>query len=214
MLVICGTVVPIKVFYHAPILLVNQVGFLPQGDKTFLVKSDFLLGAPVFEIDDEHGDVILTNVPLEYLGQLWGAYYYRGDFSNVTTPGIYSLRVTGGFFSLNAGSITIYPKAFDFALVRGYDFFYYPRSNCQTQELVPGYPGHLLDHMDDGMVVEGVRRDLWGGWFSVGDYNKHINWGDHIEGVFYTTLAAYERCPTLFNGIDLYSTNGSLTPDQ
>ena len=37
--------------------------------------------------------------------------------------------------------------------------------------------GHLLDHMDDGIVINGTWQNVYGGWFSAGDYAKHIYWG-------------------------------------
>ncbi len=208
-----GSLIAFKIEYQPPMLLQNQVGYYPSDAKSFLVKSSTELGTGTFDVIDENGLTVLSKQPLTYIGNIWDYYYYEGNFSQLVQIGNFTINAHIGFYNLVSSPIEISPDVYDLALERGYDFFYYQRSNCQTQELVPGYPGNLLDHMDDGIVINGTWQNVYGGWFSAGDYAKHIYWGDHIEGVNFSCLDAYERDPTFFNGIDLYQTNGSLGAD-
>lgn len=205
--------ISIKLSFHIPQILLNQIGYEPLSPKEFFIQSDYLVSTGYFDILDGNGTEVLSQQPVKYEGKLWEKFYYSGNFSQLITEGNYTLLVVFGPFHLPVVDFNINHAVYNLALQRGYEFFYYQRSNCETQELVAGFPGHALDHMDDGIMIDGEWRDLYGGWFSAGDYAKHTYWGDHIFGAIYAMLSAYERSPEIYNSIDSYSTNGSLIRD-
>jgi hypothetical protein len=210
--IIMGAIISVKIFYRSPEILINQVGFYPEAEKTFLVKSQSLLYHQTYAIYDGTTEME-GNLPFEYLGRIWGYHYYRGNFTHFTSEGNFTIRFPYGISQITSFKFSIGTHIFDLAIQRAYEFFYYQRSNTETKELVPGYPGHKLDHMDDGVIINGEWRDLYGGWFSAGDYNKHTLWGMHIFGTIHSMLYAYQQRPEFYNRIDLYSTDGSLVPD-
>jgi hypothetical protein len=206
----------IKFLYEPPQILVNQIGYLPDSPKIVQIKTQSLLYAAKLQAIAENGSsqiMIPDTFPLIYRGQLWGAHYYEGNISSLTQERQYRLRLETGWGQFQSVPFVIGKHVYDHALERGYQFFYYQRSNCEVGELIPGYAGHALDHMDDGIFVDGIWRDLYGGWFSAGDYNKHNQWGGHIFGVIFSSLYAYEHRPELFNAQDRYNTAGQLIPD-
>ncbi|HME55811.1 MAG TPA: glycoside hydrolase family 9 protein [Candidatus Lokiarchaeia archaeon] len=212
-LILIGTVVSVKAVYFPPTIVMNQVGFLPDNPKTFFVKSQMMVSQVYYQILDANGKIISDDQGMTYLGQLWGFQYYQGDFSKLTTPGIYSIRAFVDDNVITSPRFEIAWNAYDLSLERAYEFFYYQRSGCVVNELIPGYPGHGMDHADDYAMIDGTRLGLTGGWFSAGDYSKANYFGTEIFGGIYSMLFAYQQRPDLYTRIDVYSTNGNLTPD-
>ncbi|MHA1847903.1 MAG: glycoside hydrolase family 9 protein, partial [Promethearchaeota archaeon] len=65
-------------------------------------------------------------------------------------------------------------NVFDDARILTYEFFYYQRDGCEViDNVVPGYIGHAASHLDDASYENGTYRDVHGGWFDAGDYNKY-----------------------------------------
>ncbi|NMC03752.1 MAG: hypothetical protein GYA24_01005 [Candidatus Lokiarchaeota archaeon] len=214
---IAGAVIAIKANLDEPALLVNQAGYLPSQDKSFLVKTRYFHQAGVFDVvaaSSDDGTIILSR-PLEYVGQFWGAHYYKGNASGMSTPGTY--RVVARFMdngvvtaSTAPGLFKVGTGVYDLAAIRGYEFFYYQRCGTRVHELVKGYVGHQACHLDDGIVYKGSWLNLTGAWHSAGDYAKHIYWGMHCEAVIYACLLAYELSPVIYHDIDRINGNGDL----
>jgi Glycosyl hydrolase family 9/Cellulase N-terminal ig-like domain len=209
-IILMGSIVTYKILYEDPVILLNQEGFTPNGAKTLLIKSDYIYHHGTYNIVNKNGTVAKENLELNYLGQLWGSHYYEGDFSDFILPGNYSIHVKIDLIDISSEIFEISNSIYDLSLERAFEFFYYQRSNTVVYELIPGYAGHGLDHMDDGTIIDGEFHDLLGGWSSAGDFHKHTYWGAHIFGVIYGCLYAYEMRPDLYNTIDNYYTDGKL----
>jgi hypothetical protein len=71
-------------------MILNQAGYLPVQDKSFLVKTRYIHQAGTFDVSDaSNGLPVLTGMPLEYVGTSWGSHYYRGNASSITEDGSY-----------------------------------------------------------------------------------------------------------------------------
>jgi hypothetical protein len=207
-----------KINYQPPQILINQLGYHPNYQKTALIQTQTLETHGSYSIVNSNGDKVYESTSIEYLGRFWGLYYYRLNFTDFNVTGTYKIKAQLGFYRIESYIFKISPQVFNQALEYAYKFFYYQRQNCKTYELEPGYPGHEFSHADDGIVIqngtETVYRQLYGGWFAAGDYGKFILWGNHIEGAIYALLHAYENNIAFYSQKDQYSFNGSLTQNQ
>lgn len=204
-----GLVIVIKAVQEDPLILLNQVGYLPQEEKSFMVQVQKQYSDGRWTLLSPAGDA-LEQGNLVYQGRFWGKHYYGANLS-ITTPGEYILRIYIGW-AFRTAPIHIGYNIYDKAFERGSNFFYYQRSGCVVHELVPGYVGHALDHMDDGYTVDGVRYEATGGWFSDGSYSKYILWGAHNDGGIYSQLWAYDLSPQKYTK-DVYNLTGHLVPN-
>ncbi|MBD3351239.1 MAG: hypothetical protein GF364_07110 [Candidatus Lokiarchaeota archaeon] len=214
-------VIAYKLLMDNPAILINQVGYLPDQQKEFLLKTRYPKYQGTFDLDlIESGDKIIEDRKLTYLGKLWGDYYYSGNFTEINTPGNYSITVTLGNKITNdlisCPVFQISDNLYDKALERAYEFFYYQRCGCEVQQLVPGYVGHEACHLDDGVYLDDGEYyndewvDLTGGWHSAGDFAKHNYWGVHIHGGIYSMCEAYQNVPVKYDQIDMYQKDGKL----
>ncbi|MHA1998525.1 MAG: glycoside hydrolase family 9 protein, partial [Promethearchaeota archaeon] len=168
----------IKVYReNVPKVLVNQVGyFMWDGDKSFLVQHPTQLAGGEFQIiNDNTGNSVLSG-NLTYLGTLWNNHYWEGNFSTYNAPGTYHVKVTftGYHKPVRSYPFQIGESVFDDAMKLGYEFFYYQRSGAKVvDDIVPGYVGHEYCYADDASFDNGTYRDVRGGWFDAGDYNKY-----------------------------------------
>ncbi len=215
--ILVGTVAGIKLYYDPPEILMNQAGFLPDFQKQFLVRSTTLETRGSYAVYDINGTAVLEDQDLLYLGKQWGSHYYLGDFSDFNVPGNYAISVEFGHRQLKHVNFQIDSNVYDLSLERAQQFFYYQRANCEVGELIPGYVGHGLAHMDDGVWLETENGEEWypllGGWYSAGDYSKFVLWGLHIFGSIHAMASTYNRVPHIYENTDLYSLDGSLDPN-
>ena len=180
----------------------NQIGFEPAGAKLAVVPESSGDSFEVLRADT--GASVLRGV----LGApgLWkpsNETVRIADFSALTTPGKYVLKVGGAaasdpfiidtnvYRALNAGSIKAY---------------YYNRASIALPASLAGVYARPLAHPDDKVLVhasaaskerpEGTVLSSPKGWYDAGDYNKYIvNSGIST----YTLLAAYEHYPEYFS---------------
>lgn len=150
----------------------NQLGFLPQGDKRFVLAVlpgdgderafhvETLAGRSVFEgrLDARVHDLTRTA----------GEHVRTGDFSAFAAPGRYRLRVGAAVSHPFAIADDVYaPLVRDAARA-----FWLIRANVAMDDPVTGLR-HAAGHAGDASVmVDGRARDLTGGWYNAGDYGK------------------------------------------
>ena len=183
-------------------------------DKMFLVKTRYRYDSGSFDlINDATGATLLQNQPLTYLGTIWGEHYWRGTLKSYNIPGIYRIVARVGPMHVHSYHFVIGWDIYDIAFERGFQFFYYQRCGVPVHELIPGYVGHQPCHLDDHIIIDGIYRNLTGGWHSAGDYAKHTYWGMHIIGTIYSCLVSYNMTPTFFDAIDHYNVAGDLVPN-
>lgn len=106
------------------------------------------------------------------------------DFSDVRVPGRYVVEDAGG---TSSDPFTIGDDVYDDVLKVALKTFFYQRAGCPKQppfaderwsdtasHLGPGQDPQARRH--DAKTVASTERDLRGGWYDAGDYNKYTNW--------------------------------------
>jgi len=180
---------------------VNQVGFVPGAAKWAVVER--AAGTAFSVVDSLSGREVLRGTLGEATSWEPAQEVVRlADFSALTMPGEYRLRVDGladsprfkvaqdAYAALNAAAI----KA-----------FYFNRAGIALEHEHAGPWARPAAHPDDRVLVhasavgprraEGAVISAPKGWYDAGDYNKYVvNSGITV----YTLLAAYEHFPAFF----------------
>jgi len=185
-------------------LLVNQLGYDPLSRKRVVLQSSEAMGDRLtFSVVSSDGKTALEGT-LKPMGKMeaWDMWYWVGDFSELSEPGSYRVKVVASGRELTSPEFSIAPGI---ALERtgelAYRFFYCQR--CGTE--VPGWHGPC--HTDDGEFPDGLHRDVSGGWHDAGDYNKY---NGYTPLAVYSLLYAYEAKPEFFGKLDR---DGNGRPD-
>ncbi len=126
--------------------------------RAFTVET--LLGKRVFSgrLDDKVHDLTVTA----------GEHARTGDFSALTTPGRYRVKVDGqASHPFGIGDGLYGPLVHDAARA-----FFLIQANVALDDPATGIR-HAAGHPDDArLTVDGAVRDLSGGWYNAGDYGK------------------------------------------
>jgi endoglucanase len=150
----------------------NQLGYRPEAAKRFVLPVapgdpavqvftiETLTGKRVFtgQLDDKIHDLTVTA----------GEHVRTGDFSALTTPGRYRVKVgdlASAPFGVGAGLYE--PLVRDAARA-----FFLIRASVAIDDPMTGIR-HSAGHRDEAtLIVDGQTRDLTGGWYNAGDYGK------------------------------------------
>jgi endoglucanase len=179
----------------------NQVGFLPHSAKWAAVPAGPASGFTVVKAGTE------TEVFRGRLGEAapWapaGESVRMADFSGLTAPGTYQLRVEG----LPASPrFTIAADAYAALNAASLKAFYFNRASIALAPEHAGPYARPAGHPDTQVLVhasaagptraEGSVISAPKGWYDAGDYNLYVvNSGITT----YTLLAAYEHFPAYF----------------
>lgn len=182
----------------APGIAVNQIGFLPSSTKRATVPEGAATRLSVVDVDS--GRVVAT-APLGP-ARLWepaGRAVRVADFSGLSSPGLYRLRVAG---LPDSEPFRIDVHAYDALTVAAVRAFYFNRASIALTPALAGPYARAAGHPDTRVLVHasaaGPKRRAGelvaspGGWYDAGDYNKYVvNSGITV----YTLLAAYEQQP-------------------
>ena len=201
----------------APPVRVNQVGFLPMSAKLAVVND---AAADRFDIVHAHTGKAVFGGRLSQ-PSLWqpSAETVRlADFSAVTAPGEYQLRIGGTVLS---DRFTISADAYRKLNMAALKAFYMNRSGTALLPRHAGAYARAAGHLDDKVLVhssaasmtrpEGTVIASSKGWYDAGDYNKYLP----SSGIStYTLLAAFEHFPSFFAAQDLnIPESGNALPD-
>lgn len=198
----------------AQAIKVNQVGFLPQAQKLAVATQ----GTGQFEVVGADGKTAFKGTAGAALR--WepsGESVRVLDFSALTQPGTYRIRMAGlplsDPFTVNADGY----RALNTAALKA---FYFNRSAIVLAPQYAGAWARPAGHPDDKVVVHasaasasrpaGTVLSSPKGWYDAGDYNKYVvNSGIAT----YTLLAAFEHFPAFFKqDIGIPESGGSI-PD-
>jgi endoglucanase len=184
----------------------NGLGFLPASQKLAVVTDSQADSFAV--LDAASGKTVLEGrlgAPAAWDAS--GESVRLADFSKLTTPGSYRIRVAG---QPDSAAFPIAPDAYrslDAAAIKAY---YYQRAGIALEPRYAGVYARALGHPDTRVLVHpsaasperpaGTVISSPKGWYDAGDYNKYIvNSGIST----YTLLAAYEHFPGFFDGLAL-----------
>lgn len=159
---------------------VNQDGYLPGGEKYFVVSQipGVQKGSP-FKIIDASGKTAFSGeIQNEATDETasTGEKVYRVDFSSFHLPGRYTVSVNGHPSVPFSISARVYQPLFKDAL----RCFYLIRCGTAIDDKVTGIQ-HAPCHMKDAPfdTDRGKSDDFTGGWHNAGDYGKWT----HMEAI-------------------------------
>jgi len=182
----------------SPYIVVDQFGYPPSASKVAVLRDpqtgfdsagSYSPAASYQLIDAASGQSVTTLTPASWNGGATdassGDRAWRVDFSAVTTAGDYflfdpSAKVRSDVFSIRSD---VYREVLRHALRT----FFYQRAG---QNKAAAYAGNGwadgADHLGAGQDSQcrrfldknnaATQKDLQGGWFDAGDYNKYTSW--------------------------------------
>jgi endoglucanase len=194
-LVVCciGTCVSSQIF-------IDQLGYFPDEPKIVFLNQI----ADSFYIKDTETAIVVFQGPFQLFKDPdpgTGMTLYIGDFSGLTTTGIYQVEVPGVGESFPfAIDNSIYHSLFQKSL-KG---FYFQRCGMNLLTQYAGNYSHSICHTTDGIFHTSTGQTGYlpstGGWHDAGDYGKYVvNAGISVG----TLLMAYEYFPAYFQSDDL-----------
>ncbi|WP_420137361.1 glycoside hydrolase family 9 protein [Sphingomonas sp.] len=156
----------------AVMLQLNQCGFLPRSPKRFVMTVAADDDQPrQFRIETLQGKSVFAGPiggRVYDLTPTTGDHVRIGDFSAFTRPGRYRIRIGPAFSPpFEIGNAVYAPLVRDAARA-----FYLIRANIALDDPVTGLK-HAAGHRSEASLpVNGIARDLTGGWYNAGDYGK------------------------------------------
>jgi endoglucanase len=215
-----------------PFIVVDQFGYRTTSTKIAVIRDprtgydsdeSFTPGSEYAVVDSESGETVYTGAPAAWNGgaedPVSGDVVYWFDFSSVTTPGEYTVRDV----EQNLRSVTF---RIDDAVYRGVlghavRSFYYQRAGQEkTVEHAGAAYADAASHLgpeQDGEAHSwlaqddpSTARDLRGGWYDAGDFNKYTAW---TASYVILLLRAYEASPTAFTDETRIPESGNGVPD-
>jgi hypothetical protein len=209
-----GSVTPLT---GVPIIVVDQFGYRPDSEKIAVIRdpqtgfdqaTDFAPGTSYALVDAATGTQVFTGTVTPWnsggVHTQSGDKAYWFDFSSYKTPGNY--YVLDVEKNERSSEFRIASDVYKVVLRHALRTFYYQRVGVAKQapyaeaSWVDGasHVGSLQDHNArryDAKTDASTERDLWGGWYDAGDYNKYTSW---TASYVIEMLQAYEENPTAF----------------
>lgn len=213
-------------------IVVDQFGYRTSAQKIAILRNpevgadaaaSYTPGASYAVVNTSTSAQVFTEAPVSWnaggLDTSSGDRIWRFDFSSVTTPGTYYiLDVT---HNVKSYEFDIRDDVYNVAMKHAMRSFFYQRSGFAKQlpyadaGWVDGasHIGPLQDKNCRSYLAptnSATERDLHGGWYDAGDYNKYTTWtGNYIIDL----LKAYEELPTAWTDDYNIPESGNGVPD-
>jgi endoglucanase len=202
-----------------PFIVVDQFGYLPTAQKVAVIRdpqtgfdaADSYAPGDTFEVVNDDNDTVVFSGPKTpwnsgATDSSSGDRAWWFDFSGVTVSGNYFVRdaehgVVSPVFAINSN---VYKEV----LKQAMRTLFYQRAGHAKQTPYAeaawadgaSHLGSLQDSQarlyTDPNNDAGSQKDLHGGWYDAGDYNKYTNWtADYVIGL----LHIYLENSTLWN---------------
>jgi len=196
---------------------VDQFGYLTNADKFAVISnpqvgynsSDNYVVGSILEIRDfQNNATVYSGAPTIWKDGIThstsGDQGWWFDFSSVVTPGSYYVYDTST--GERSAPFNINSNPYDEVLKAAFKMFYYNR--CNFEKAGPyaaagwtdgnNFDNNLQDFNCRDAYDQGnsnTEKDLSGGWFDAGDYNKYVTFA---HNPVHDLLSSYEENPTLF----------------
>lgn len=215
----------------SPALVVDQFGYLPTSEKVAVLRRPSVgfdadlavdIAGSYSIVSAEDGQEVLQVTPTQWNGgavdESSGDAADWLDFSALETPGEY--YVVDSEHGVRSARFTIGQDVYRDVLTQALRTFYYQRAGFAKEAEFAGegwsdaasHIGPLQDancrHYDGG--DESTERDLSGGWYDAGDYNKYTPW--HARYII-SLLSAYQENPAAFDDAAGIPESGNGSPD-
>lgn len=213
-------------------IVVDQFGYLPHAEKIAVLRIPAVgydaasrwIPGKVFDVIDAKtkASVVSLEPKVWNEGKVDASSGDRAfwiDFSAITKPGTYYIKdksqnVASAPFEIREG---VYRKVLEAALRT----FFYQRAGIDKSAVHAGAgwadkASHIGPKQDkqsrkwDSQQDAATERDLSGGWYDAGDYNKYTSWtASYIIGL----LRAYDESPQAFGDQTNIPESGNGIPD-
>ena len=220
-----------------PVIVVDQFGYPTKASKIAVIRdpivgydnaAHFAPGATYALVDESTGKIAKQGPPTPWNGgatdSASGDKVWWFDFSDVTTPGTYAVvDIDKG---LRSPEFQIDDRVYRNVLKQAVRMYFYQRAGFKkTAETAGSKWADAASHMGPGQDPEthpwpagrGLSnseasqiKDLHGGWFDAGDYNKYTSWAAHNIIVL---LRAYAENQTAFGDDSGIAESGNGVPD-
>ena len=210
----------------SPFIVVDQFGYRPVSEKIAVVRTpkqgfdsgtSFTPGATYALVDAHTSQKVLEGAPAAWNGgavdRSSGDLARWFDFSEVTTPGDYF--VLDETRAVRSDVFTISETVYRDVLAQAMRMLYYQRDGFAKDAQHAGaayvdgaaHMGRCYLYSDASKTP---NRDLHGGWWDAGDFNKYTSWSaeDVVE-----LLRAYEDAPAAFHDDYNIPESGNGVPD-
>lgn len=193
---------------NGPFIVIDQFGYLPVSRKIAVIRdpqtgfdaADAYTPGGTFELVNADTDAVVMSAAIAQWNSgntdpSSGDRAWWFDFSSVETPGNYYVRdaehdVVSPEFTINA-------NVYKDVLKQAMRTFFYQRAGKEKVEpyAEAGWEdsaSHLQDseaRLYSAPGDAGTEKDLQGGWYDAGDYNKYTNWAaDYVIGLLHAYL--------------------------
>ena len=153
-------------------IAVSQIGYLPAEKKTAVLQ----IGKPPaagFVLKNEAGETVWEGS--------WGDAFYdeasgrtirRGDFSDLTEPGTYSVQTELDGVSVVSAPFVISETVFDNLRTDTFRMLYLQRCGTATED---DAFAHDACHLQEAFLYGTNQiKDVSGGWHDAGDYGRYV----------------------------------------
>ena len=211
-----------------PLIVVDQLGYRPTSQKVAIIRDpqtgydanvSFTPGAR-YAVVNKAGQTVKEGAPTAWNGGATdsssGDRVWWFDFSEVTAPGTY--RVVDVEKNVRSVEFEIDDSVYRSALKHAVRMFYYQRAGfAKSTDTAGAEWADEASHLGAGQDPEAhpkssgsLVRDVRGGWYDAGDFNKYTAWA---AGTVITLLHAYEEHPTAFGDDYGIAESGNGIPD-
>jgi hypothetical protein len=227
-----GGVVDPSVQSPGPHIIVDQFGYRPNAEKIAVIRDpevgfdsdrSFAPGKTYALVKASDDQAVLTGQPVPWRGgevdASSGDRAWWFDFSSVTGPGSY--YVLDVEKDVRSYPFVIAEDVYQEVLRHAVRTFFYQRAGFAKQhpyadEGWTDEASHLGPLQDKNCRLysarsdESTERDLHGGWYDAGDYNKYTNWSAHYV---ISLLRTYRENPAAFGDDFGIPESGNGIPD-
>ncbi len=219
-----------------PAIVADQFGYPTKAPKVAVIRdpqagydsfAHFTPGSAYAVIDQTTGKIIKQGVPVPWNGgatdDVSGDKVWWFDFSDVTVPGTYTiLDIERGERST---AFRIKDNVYRDVLKHALRAFFYQRAGSKKTAQTAGpewadaasHMGRWQDPQtrpwkskDQWLKSDTDAKDLHGGWFDAGDYNKYTSWAARYVIVL---LRAFDEHPSAFGDDSGIPELGNGVPD-
>jgi endoglucanase len=220
-----------------PAIVVDQFGYLTKSKKVAVIRAPqvgydsfarFAPGKSYALIELPAGRVVKTAAPTEWNGgstdQVSGDQAWWFDFSEVEAPGRYA--VVDLEKSIRSADFSIGEHVYKDVMKHALRAFFYQRAGVEKKPEFAGRAwGDKASHLGPGQDSESrpwhegrpsnpfsksLIKDLRGGWYDAGDFNKYTSWAARYIIVL---LRAYAEHPQAFSDDYGIPESGNGIPD-
>ena len=219
-----------------PAIVVDQFGYLPKSRKVAVIRApevgydnsaNFAPGSNYRLLELPSGKVVKTGAPTAWnsgkADQASGDKAWWFDFSEVETPGRYA--VVDADKGVRSAEFSIGEHVYKDVMKHAVRTFFYQRAGFEKKPEFAGKDwADKASHLGPGQDPEtspwhngrpstppkSALKDLRGGWYDAGDYNKYASWTARYVVVL---LQAYEENLQAFSDDYGIPESGNGIPD-